>query len=361
MATPGDDVGDKTLENVASSTENQRVLDSLLRLESTFQDGLKKVNSRIDTLEKRAARSRSTTPVRSKEPERTKKRSETERSRGRYGSERSYRQTLEREDSPLWADRTDTYEDVPPLRGDEWEDDEAVSETADAQANELSSETTAVLQDSFTNILENSQRRDVRDRYPVPNTPATRTPKVDDIFTVPESKFSKNSEAKQVDKDLLQSQGYLLDVARPLASLLDGLEQSNITIDDAKQMTKDAIVLLGNANAQTSRLRRKRILRACNPDIANLAERPDLFVEAAPYLFGDGFETKMKERAEAVRVLQKSSKPNLPPQSRFFRGSRPQRGGGYNSKGGRGRFNPMGYRSNQQQRGSGSFQRKDKN
>ena len=155
---------------------------------------------------------------------------------------------LWREDSPLWADRTDTYEDVPPLRRDEWEDDEAMS---DAQANELSSETTAVLQDSFTNILENSQRRD---RYPVPNTPTTRTPKVDDIFTVPESKFSKNSEAKQVDKDLLQSQGYLLDVARPLASLLDGLKQSNITIDDAKQMTKDAIILLGNANAQTSRL-----------------------------------------------------------------------------------------------------------
>ena len=56
----------------------------------------------------------------------------------------------------------------------------------------------------------------------------------------------------------------------------------------------------------TSKLRRKRILKACNPDIQDLAEEENLFEEAGPHLFGDKFETKMKERAESVKILSKS-------------------------------------------------------
>ena len=149
-----------------------------------------------------------------------------------------------------------------------------------------------------------------------------------------------------MDKDLLQSQGYLLDAVRPLALLLDGTRpEGPMDLEEAKQAVSDALQLLGNANSQISRLRRKRILKSCNPDIANLADRADLFTQAAPHLFGDGFEAKMKERAEAVRVLQKSSKPYQQPQSRFFQSGRPQRGGGQSYQGGRGRgfrYNPTG-------------------
>ena len=68
---------------------------------------------------------------------------------------------------------------------------------------------------------------------------------------------------------------------------------------------------------QTSKIRRKRILKTCNPDIA---DKQELFQDAAPNLFGDGFELKMKERAEAVRVLHKGQSRQT--QRQFFRGNR---------------------------------------
>uniref|UniRef100_A0A1X7TB02 Uncharacterized protein n=1 Tax=Amphimedon queenslandica TaxID=400682 RepID=A0A1X7TB02_AMPQE len=58
-----------------------------------------------------------------------------------------------------------------------------------------------------------------------------------------------------------------------------------------------AIQLLGNASAQVSRLRRRKILKAINPKIQDLAEE-GIFSNAAPYLFGKDFEPKIKNRAD---------------------------------------------------------------
>ena len=76
-------------------------------------------------------------------------------------------------------------------------------------------------------------------------------------------------------------------------------------MEDARAAVADAIRLLGNASAGMSRLRRKRILKSVNLDIADLAEE-DIFQSAAPNLFGSGFEAKMKERAESVKLLSAS-------------------------------------------------------
>ena len=75
---------------------------------------------------------------------------------------------------------------------------------------------------------------------------------------------------------------------------------------DIHSLALNALQLLGKAVCQTSRIRRKRVLKICNPDIANMAKREEFFMESAPFQFGDGFETKMKERAEVVKVLHKS-------------------------------------------------------
>lgn len=128
---------------------------------------------------------------------------------------------------------------------------------------------------------------------------------------------------------------------------------------DTRQVVSDALTLLGNANSQISRLRRKRILKTFNPDIANLADKSDLFKQAAPQLFGPGFEAKMKERAESVSLIQKSSKSYQQPRERFFPQGRPQRGGGQNYRGryrggrSRGRYN----QSNSQMQGE--FQKRN--
>lgn len=332
------------------------IVKSIRDLRSVFEKGLEKVNSRMDDLEKRSVRDRSTSPsggmrTESRSPPPKSKRTEPPASRA-----------LESQSGRDWADRDDTFRDLPEFHEDEWEDAEDVVDYS-VQKRRLSRETDAFLEETFSTTLENVQRKEVRDRYPIPSTPMTRTPKVDDIFALPESKFMKSAEARQMDKDLLQSQGYLLDVVRPLARLLEGTKSEGaMELGEANQAVSDALRLLGNANTQISRLRRKRVLKTCNPDIANLADRTDLFKESAPHLFGEGFELKMKERAEAVSVLQKSSKSYQHPQSRFFRAGRPQRGAGQGYRGNSqryrgGRSRVPRYNQTDLQR-QGEFQRK---
>ena len=125
----------------------------------------------------------------------------------------------------------------------------------------------------------------------------TRTPKLDEIFTAAESKFQKHGEAKNTEKDLLHIIACTLDVVRPLVDIIEGVNRGQLTPADVKERAIDALSLLGNAVAHTSQIRRKRILKVCNPDTASLAENKELYLKSPPMLCGEGFEQKMKERA----------------------------------------------------------------
>ena len=74
-----------------------------------------------------------------------------------------------------------------------------------------------------------------------------------------QDRFSSNTDAKQVDEDLQKVQAFILDAAAPLLELLE--------TEDSKGNLVDAISLLSNAVTQTSKIRRKRILKVCNQDI----------------------------------------------------------------------------------------------
>ena len=104
------------------------------------------------------------------------------------------------------------------------------------------------------------------------------------------------------------------------------------------EAVKTALALMGNASSHLSKERRKLVVKDLNKDAASLAEEDEMFKDAAPQLFGDGFETKLKQHVDAVRCLRKASTSQGHGQQ-FFRGSRPQ--GSYNRGGGayRGRSN----------------------
>ena len=98
---------------------------------------------------------------------------------------------------------------------------------------------------------------------------------------------SVKAEAKSADGELARIQAFVHDPAGPMFELLHGLDaetESQLSLEDASVAVSDAIKLLGNASAQISKLWRKKILKAVNPDIQNLAEE-DIFQEAAPNLF----------------------------------------------------------------------------
>ena len=304
------------------------VMESIGSLKQSFQESIEAVNARVDDLAQRRSRSRTPSPRR-KEPERSNN-SVTESARNK----RPMRTELS------WCDRTDTVDDLPPLTDKDFRDDEEdlIEEQHHEGLLQLSEGTSTILTKAITCTLDNKERREIRGCYPVPETDSTRVPKLDEIFTSSESRFQKNTEAKTVERDLLHIQACTLDAARPLVDLIEGMERNQFTPEEVKSRAIDTLKLLGNSIAHTSQIRRKRVLKICNPDISSLAENKELFAKAPPMLFGEGFENKIKDRAEALKVLHKgqSSAPQGPNKKSFFRGNRPsnpQRGGGYGFRG----------------------------
>ena len=235
-----------------------------------------------------------------------------------------------------WASRMD-LEDAAAEPDDLSDDENVEREHSLNNTIALSENNAALITSSFGSTISNGERRRVRSAFPVPEVEATRCPKLDPIFKTK----SVKAETKAADAELARIQAFVHDPVGPLVQLLQGLDgedetESQITVPEAKAAVTDAIKLLGNASAQISTLRRKKILTTVNPDIQDLAEQ-NIFQEAAPNLFGDDFEEKMKKRAKSLKFLKKSSET---PQatSKFFRGGRPtapQRGGGPSNRGGR--------------------------
>ena len=50
--------------------------------------------------------------------------------------------------------------------------------------------------------------------------------------------------------------------------------------------------------------RRKKVLKELNKNLQPLAEEEGTFAEAAPLLFGNGFEKQMKDHVEALKCLR---------------------------------------------------------
>ena len=241
-----------------------------------------------------------------------------------------------------WADQVDSpdySEDISHL----WRDDDPEP----VLTAKLSEPLTELVNEAFTSSLPSSKRREIRGNCPTPDMPLTRCPRVDAIFKAPESRFAKNTEGKALDTELMKVQAYILDVAPPILELLQALERDPEDPEMPRppdEVLRDALRLLGNAVFQVSKIRRKKILKICNPDIQDLADNEETFKSAAPNLFGENFEKKMKERAEAVKILNKSQSQSGTNSRSFFRSSHPpwaQRGGG-SFRSARGRFSPMG-------------------
>ena len=194
----------------------------------------------------------------------------------------------------------------------------------------LSESNASLVTSSFGSTISNGERRRVRSAFPTPEVKATRCPKLDPVF-----KTKSKAETKTADAELARIQAFVHDPVGPLVQLLHGLDteeeaEPRISADDARVAVKDAIRLLGNASAQISKLRRKKVLKKMNPDIQDLADE-DIFQEAAPDLFGSEFEKRMRKRAKSLQVLDDVKPSPQPTTSKFFRGGRPtvpQRGGG---------------------------------
>ena len=202
------------------------------------------------------------------------------------------------------------------------------------EGTELSESSKSLVISAFSSSLQNSERRRIRTQYPHSGLPQTRCPKMDAVF----KSASGKADTKTADAELGKIQAFVFDPVGPLLHLLEKVseEDTDMTREDIAHELKDALRLIGNTSSHISTIRRKKILKALNPEIQDLATEEGHFKEAAPQLFGAGFEKVMKDRAESIKILQRASKPatsSAPQPKKFFskgRSTAPPRGGGQN-------------------------------
>ena len=72
-------------------------------------------------------------------------------------------------------------------------------------------------------------------------------------------------------------------------------------MEKAVESARAAITLLGNAATNTSRERRKKVIKCLSKKVHPLAEDEDIFV--GPLLLGKQFEEKMKTHLESLKCL----------------------------------------------------------
>ena len=197
-----------------------------------------------------------------------------------------------------------------------WSDEEGkgdgeLSATGTIQLSEYNE---ALLSSVFSTMLSIVERRGIRNAFPTPGVQQTRCPRLDSIF----NSASVKAEVKANDAELARLQVFVLDPVGLLINMLHHLEDENYVVEDARSDLTEALRLLGNALAQISRTQRKKVLRALNPNIRDVAEEEELY--AAPNLFREGLDQKMRDQAESVKLL---SKARTPTPRKFFEGAAP--------------------------------------
>ena len=187
--------------------------------------------------------------------------------------------------SILWADWTDTVTDLSPLL--RWPDDK--DDDADTQEPfEVSESTLALLKKSFTSTLPQMERHKLRRMFHIRNIEDTRCPTLDSVFKM--AGLSLRGEVKAFEQDLARMQAFILDPTGPLVQLLEACQSGTVEQDEAKSTHSGTITLLRNRSSQISKLRRKKVLKKVNADIQDLDNEEEIFKDAAPKLFGNGFK-----------------------------------------------------------------------
>ena len=89
----------------------------------------------------------------------------------------------------------------------------------------------------------------------------------------------------------------------PLTYVLEEATKGELTIKAEGEAAQTALKRLGNASRHDSRERRKVALQHLNCSLTDMSEDNNIFLSAAPALFGDGFCKKAKERDEELKCL----------------------------------------------------------
>ena len=164
---------------------------------------------------------------------------------------------------------------------------------------------TNYIEKHFRSTLDKTSRSAMHKEHPVPNTPATKAPKVDGFVT----DYLKAAFPKSDDGELIKVQSALLKVCGPMACMwaemidynLLSVADVTVNVHDVLNIIQRTIVLLGNANEMLSQLRRSKILAAVDTSLVKYGQKPQ--PESGELLFGSEFTKYLRGEVETDSSL----------------------------------------------------------
>ena len=105
------------------------------------------------------------------------------------------------------------------------------------------------LRTAFTSV-SNADRRQLQQRFIVPDTPFTAAPQLDKVMA---AECSKN--LKSADTSFSRVKALFLDAVKPLSDFLDKVNNSTeLSVEDMEGAVKTALTFIGNASSQCTAL-----------------------------------------------------------------------------------------------------------
>ena len=213
--------------------------------------------------------------------------------------------------------------------------------------------TNRLLEECCSKSVPNDTRKQWRKKYLAPDADCARCPRLDKPVQTHLPKTVKDH-----DRNLARLQTFVTDGIGPLVHILEEAQKGPLDHKAVVEATTQALRCVGNASAQISQERRKKISTHLNSDVQDLISDEDQFRTAAPMLFGKQFDKSVEEHVDSVKRLRKTAtttKAHSQPgtsSNRVFQGGRsyqPGRGSGrsqyyqsgnFHRKATRGRYQP---------------------
>ena len=150
---------------------------------------------------------------------------------------------------------------------------------------EVSERTGKFLREKCTRRVPNSERREIREKSPLPKVAQTRPAQLD-----PMMKSETCAATKAADKQLTKVQTLLLNSLAPLTAIQEA-HHEGVTLEHKEVIlaVKSGLHVIGNANAHLLHLRRERIVNDMNKALLPMVGDDNNCKEAAPFLFGTEF------------------------------------------------------------------------
>ena len=200
---------------------------------------------------------------------------------------------------------------------------------SDVDRFQVSEEGEAFLETAFTSRLKYATRKAKVAKYGQPDSKWAMCPVLGSVV-----EGILPNEALRQDKVTCMSQEMWLEAAGPISACLEKANEGTLTLPEVIPMLQTSLVLMGDASQHQSSMRRQALLQQFNPHLKKLMKEKD-FARAQPYLFGQDFGQKAKEKLDATEALRKVVYQQRPKGKVNFQGGYPRNKQNWGGGGGR--------------------------